>query len=308
MSNARIEVEVERPVDGDTVRVKLDDGRSESVRIQALDTEESRAGGDKPVTPWGRKASGHAATWFTPGRRIVLDFDQPATGPVDITQSRYRDNFGRLLALVFADGQDFQAEMIERGFSPYFPKYGHVRTREYRRRYEAAERAAQAGGTGFWDQIAVNGSEQRNYAALGTWWALRAEVIEDYRRYKRDGGKALNPRLDHEQLLAMAGRGEAATVFTEFGRYRRLGSRKAVVDIGSVAQPFSVFIPDVEVPSGQGLLNLLEQRYLSGGTEGGATVLRPGRGYGYVCGRLKLFNSRLEILADGPEDVSDSPA
>ena len=86
-----------------------------------------------------------------------------------------------------------------------------------------------------------------------------------------------------------------------------LGSRKAVVDIGSVAQPFSIFIPDIKVPKGQALLSMLLQRYLSEGTEGGRTVTRPRRSYGYVKGQLKVFNGRPEIMADGPEDVSDVP-
>jgi endonuclease YncB( thermonuclease family) len=116
MENTRLEVRVERPVDGDTVRVKIGD-RSEAVRIQALDTEESRAGGDKPITPWGKKAAEHAATLFAPGKKITLDFDTPQDGEVRIDLSRFRDNFGRLLALAFVDGQDFEEHMIEAGYS-----------------------------------------------------------------------------------------------------------------------------------------------------------------------------------------------
>ncbi len=306
MENTRLQVQVERPVDGDTVRVKIGD-KSESVRVQALDTEESRAGGNKPLTPWGKKASEHAASLFTVGKTITLDFDEPQGGEVQINLSRFRDNFGRLLALVFVDGKDFQQHMIEDGYSPYFCKYGHVRTRDYHRRYLAAERSAQSRRAGLWDQVAVNGSEQRNYAALGCWWALRGELIDDYRRARASGAKSLNPRVDFEAIMKLAERNESATVFTEFSQFRRLGSRKAVVDIGSVAQPFSIFIPDIEVPKGQALLSLLLQRYLSEGTEGGRTVTRPRRSYGYVKGQLKVFNGRPEIMADGPEDVSDVP-
>lgn len=304
MENARLQVQVERPVDGDTVRVKIGE-KSEAVRIQALDTEESRAGGDKPLTPWGKKASEHAATLFTAGKTITLDFDEPQGTDVQLDLSRYRDNFGRLLALVFVDGKDFQQHMIESGYSPYFCKYGNVRTKDYHRRYLAAERLAQGLRAGLWDQVAVNGSEQRNYAALGTWWALRAEVIDDYRRARANGAKALNPRVDFEAITKLAENNQTATVFTEFSEFRRLGSRKALVDIGSVAQPFSIFIPDIEAPKGQALLSLLSLRYLSEGTGGGQTVTRPRRSYGYVKGQLKLFNGHPEIVVDGPEDISD---
>jgi micrococcal nuclease len=186
---------VQQPVDGDTVRVKIGD-KSESVRIQALDTEESRAGGDKPVTPWGKKASEHAATLFTAGKPITLDFDEPQDAEVQLDLSRFRDNFGRLLALVFVDGKDFQQHINEEGYSPYFCKYGNVCTANYHHRCLAAERRAQSHRAGLWDQVAVNGSEQRNYAALGAWWSLRAELIDDYRRARASGVKSLNSRID----------------------------------------------------------------------------------------------------------------
>lgn len=119
------------------------------------------------------------------------------------------------------------------------------------------------------------------------------------------GSKTLNPRTDFEVIIELAERNETATVFTEVGEYPRLGSRTAVVEIGSVAQRFSIFLPDIEEDKGQELLSLLSLRYLSEGTEGGRTVTRPRRSYGYVKGRLKLFNGRAEIVADGPENVSD---
>jgi hypothetical protein len=57
MPGTTLEVPVDRPVDGDTVRVLIN-GRSEALRILALDTEESRPGGDKPMTPWGPSGVG----------------------------------------------------------------------------------------------------------------------------------------------------------------------------------------------------------------------------------------------------------
>lgn len=308
ISNYRITVKVERAVDGDTVRVFID-GQSESVRIQALDTEESRAGGDKPQTPWGKEAAKHAAELFAPGREIILDFDTPGTDPApDTSLSRFRDNYGRLLALLFIDdGTDFQEHMISLGYSPYFPKYGNVRTDVLHRRYLAAERAAQAQRLGVWNQLEVNGAVLRDYPPLTAWWALRAAVIDDYRRARAQGTEILNPRIDFETIRQWAEEGRQATVFTEFQAYRRLSSSKAVIQIGSQAQPFSIFIPDIETAEAQALIELLETRYIAGGTEGGRTVTEPRRGYGYVRGQLKLYRGNPEIVVDGPEDVSDYP-
>ena len=307
MANKTMEVVVERPVDGDTVRVLID-GKSESIRILGLDTEESKAGGDKPLTPWGKKAAEHAAELLSPGKTLTLDFDAPEDGELDVNFSRFRDNFGRLLALVVVDGVDFQEHMIGSGYSPYFVKYGDVRTPGYHRLYLAAERAAQSRRTGLWDQVAVNGSEQRNYSALGAWWALRAGVINDYRRLRSEGGEILNSRIDFERIKALAQDNQRSTIFTEFSTYQRLGSRKAVVRIGSIAQPFSILIPDVESEGGQGLVTLLSERYIAGGTEGGVTVTRPRRSYGYVTGQLKIFRGDPEIVAEAPEAISDLPS
>ena len=66
-------------------------------------------------------------------------------------------------------------------------------------------------------------------------------------------------------------------------------------------------IPDIETKKGQRLVELLTARYIAGGTEGGRTVTEPCRGYGYVRGKLQMFRQQPEIVADGPEDLSDLP-
>jgi micrococcal nuclease len=51
-----VDATIVRVVDGDTVRLQAD-GREQSVRLLALDTEESNQGSaTKPITPWGREA------------------------------------------------------------------------------------------------------------------------------------------------------------------------------------------------------------------------------------------------------------
>jgi micrococcal nuclease len=303
MLGTTLAVAVEKAVDGDTVRVIIN-GQSESIRILALDTEESKAGGDKPVTPWGKEAAKHAASVFQPGKMITLEFE--GSDPLEVCLKNYRDDFGRLLAFVHVDAMDYQEHMILEGFSPYFTKYGNARFDLYHHRYVAAECAAQAARRGLWDQVTVNGSEQRNYALLGAWWSLRAAVIEDYRRARRAGMNILNSRLDFAAISAKARQGESAVIFTELREYVRLGSRKAVVEIGSKAQPFKIFIPDVESAGGEGLLNLLSERYIASGSDG-RTVTRPRRSYAYVSGPLKLFRDEPEIVLTDPSGVADSP-
>ena len=86
----------------------------------------------------------------------------------------------------------------------------------------------------------------------------------DRRLPRLPGGppELLNSRLDYAELLDQAKQGEDAIVFTELRTYTPVGQNKAIVDIGSKAQPFKLFLPDVEGDEGQRLLRLLDGRYL----------------------------------------------
>ncbi len=293
-----IQATVSRVTDGDTIRVFLPGAiENESLRILALDTEESRAGGGKPVTPWGKKAKERAEEFFSPGDEVTLEF--PGTEDLETCWQRYRGNFGRLLVFVYKNNVDFQETMIREGFSPYFVKYGNASFSENHQRYQAAERIAQQQNIGVWNQLAVNGSEVRNYAALGTWWHLRACIIDRYRQIAGTSSDLLNSRLDYAAIEARARAEESATIFTELRSIQPISGDRALIRIGSQQQPFKVFIPDVTSPEGQALLNLLETRYIS------SDETHPRRSYAYVTGTLSLFRDRPQITVTTPDQITD---
>ena len=127
IKGTHLKVKFNRVVDGDTIRVFLPgDEKDESLRILALDTEESHAGGGKPVTPWGKAAKLRAERFFEDADEVVIEF--PGNEDLASCLMKYRGNFGRLLVYVYRDGVDFQENMIREGYSPYFMKYGNVRT------------------------------------------------------------------------------------------------------------------------------------------------------------------------------------
>ena len=289
---------VVRAVDGDTVRIDSG-GRQESVRLLALDTEESNRGSNKPVTPWGREAKAEAQRLLQPGDAVTLEF--PGTEPLEECWGKHRDNYGRVLGFIHKDGMDLQEHMIREAYSPYFVKYGYAEFAAYHQRYTAAERDAQAAGRGLWDQVAVNGSEQRNYALLGVWWHLRAQAVDQYRQLKQSGADLLEARQDYARLLELAAQRQEVTVFTELREYHQVGSRHVVVTIGSIEQPFQVFIPNA-VESGQAILELLDNRYIAVEED----HLR--RSYAYVRGPLKLFGDRPEITVESPDQITDWPS
>ena len=142
--------------------------------------------------------------------------------------------------------------MIRSGLSPYFVKYGYACFADNHLRYTAAEREAQAKMLGIWDQVGNNGSEVNNYAALQTWWMLRAEVIDGYRRHiaTKPQAPVLNTRLDYDELLEAAREGKTVTIFTELREIQPVGDNHAAISIGALARPFDVFIPRVPRTSG----------------------------------------------------------
>ncbi|MCL6433609.1 MAG: thermonuclease family protein [Leptolyngbyaceae cyanobacterium HOT.MB2.61] len=276
-----------RVVDGDTLRVRLGD-KEESLRISALDTEESNRGSStKPVTPHGKAAKQAAQKFFPVNSQITLEF--AGSEPLEVCLEKYRDNYGRLLVFVHKDGKDYQEHMILEGYSPYFVKYGNVNFPEYHQRYIQAERKAQSERRGIWDQIQANGSEINNYALLTTWWHLRAAVIDEYRSLKVTMPAILNTRLDYARLIELAKDKKETTVFTELRSFKRIRGNHLVIDIGSQQQPFQVFIADLERENSQQVMELLVNRYLSD------DVIHPRRNYAYVTGALQLFQNRQDL-------------
>ncbi len=294
------EAELLRVVDGDTVVVRLAGGtRDEKLRLLCLDTEESNAGGGKPVTPWGVQAKQRAEAFLTPGDQLRLEF--PGNETLEQCLRRYRGNYGRLLVYLSRGEVDFQEKMISEGYSPYFVKYGYAASDELHARYTHAERLAQQHGLGVWDQQKVNGVELRNYAVLGVWWRLRARAIEAYRRAKPSRPDIFESRLDYEQLLQMASDGDEAIIFTELRQVELARqSNAALIKIASLAQPFTLFIPDVRRPAGAEILSLLQRRYLGSET-------RPSMSYAYVRGVLSLDNGRPQIVLSSAEQITDEP-
>jgi micrococcal nuclease len=230
---------------------------------------------------------------------VTLEF--PGTEPLAECWEKHRDNFGRVLGFVHAAGLDFQEHMIRTGYSPYFVKYGYADFLDYHARYTASEREAQSAHLGVWDQLEVNGAEARNYALLGVWWHLRAQAIAAYREARIGDPLLFNSRLDYERLLTLAAHDTEATVFTELREYHRVGGRHVVVTIGSLQQPFQLFVPDADADAGQAILRLLDNRYIAAEPE------HPRRSYAYVRGTLKLFDGKPEIVVRAMGQISDEP-
>jgi micrococcal nuclease len=90
--------------DGDTINVRLSDGRTERVRYIGIDTPESVKPGT-PVQCFAKKASHYNAS-LVEGRKVTLRLD-----------AEERDRYGRLLAYVYTEGRFVNRELVARGYA-----------------------------------------------------------------------------------------------------------------------------------------------------------------------------------------------
>jgi micrococcal nuclease len=122
-----------RVVDGDTIVASVD-GRTEDVRYIGVDTPET-VKPDAPVQCYGPKASAKNHR-LVEGRTVRLVLDR-----------ELRDDYGRLLAYVYAGPRFVNAELVRGGYARTLaiePNTSHAGQLE-----RLAARAAQA-GRGLW--------------------------------------------------------------------------------------------------------------------------------------------------------------
>jgi micrococcal nuclease len=134
--DADLGARVVRVIDGDTIRVRLDDPRqTRTVRYIGVDTPESVAPGE-PVECFGRAASEFNRR-LVAGRRVRL-----------VLGRERRDRYGRLLAYVRVQGGPVVAdELLRRGFARTLT----IPPNDDRARHFAAlERKARSERRGLW--------------------------------------------------------------------------------------------------------------------------------------------------------------
>jgi len=296
-------IKLTKVIDGDTIKVELK-GKEESLRLSCLDTEESFAGGSKPVTNAGKLASNWAKSYFHadeegfPTREVKVDLEFDTNDPVPECLKKHRGNYGRLICYVYKEGDNYNLKAIREGWSPYFVKYG--RSRFYHSEFLAAERHAQAGGVAIWDPKTNAGGKTRNYDELIPWWHLRDSVIQSFRQFGMQRG-AQSVRLDYDDIVEAAQVGSQITVLCDLqGGISKWPGDGALVFAGSPKHKFNLWIPNRDSKSAQAILNLIETRY-SG----------HGRSYVYVSGKANLFpptdTGKPQIVLTDFVQLSDIP-
>ncbi len=127
-------VTVSRVVDGDTVEITPAIDGVVDVRLIGMDTPETVDPGEE-VEPLGPEASSFATEELT-DRSVGLEFDVER-----------EDQYGRLLAYVYLDGELFNEVLVDEGYAQAYPYEPNTR---YEGRFAAAQEQARAAGIGIW--------------------------------------------------------------------------------------------------------------------------------------------------------------
>lgn len=91
-------------VDGDTIDVELENGKTERVRLLLIDTPETKHP-QLGVQPFGPEASEFTKETLE-GKEVEMEFDVSE-----------RDRYGRVLAYIWLEGQMFNQDLLERGLA-----------------------------------------------------------------------------------------------------------------------------------------------------------------------------------------------
>jgi micrococcal nuclease len=129
---------IDYAVDGDTLRVELDDGDLVYVRLVGIDTPEDVKPGS-PVECGARAAAASMRALAPEGAQVLLRNDSVA--------DEY-DRYGRLLAHAFVGARQLEVAQLRRGWAEVY-RYDDQRF-DGLARFEAAQASARRAGRGVW--------------------------------------------------------------------------------------------------------------------------------------------------------------
>ena len=127
----RISVKFESCVDGDTIKVMLDDKKT-TVRFLAVDTPETKHP-KKGVEPYGKVASDYTCNRVKNAKKLEIEYD---------SGSSKTDKYERALGWIFVDDSLLQKELIQKGYAKVAYLYGkYMYTEELEQEEEKAKEA-----------------------------------------------------------------------------------------------------------------------------------------------------------------------
>lgn len=145
------DVTVTRVIDGDTIEAEFPNGEIDTLRLLGVDTPETSLGSVSPdefegipdttdgrdhLFNWGKNATEFTNQTLA-NKQITIKVDE---------QADRRGSFDRLLVYAYANGQNFNKQLLTKGYARFFES-----TFSNQSEFETAEEEAQATDTGLWN-------------------------------------------------------------------------------------------------------------------------------------------------------------
>lgn len=147
-SNEKIQVTLEKCVDGDTARFVYKKSNIKA-RFLAIDTPES-VHPTKKVEPFGKEASKYTCDMLSNAKKIVLEYD---------INSDKTDKYDRHLVWVFVDDVLLQEELVSNGYAKIKYVYGDYK---YLDELKKEEQIAKGNRIGVWNLDDESSSSNTN--------------------------------------------------------------------------------------------------------------------------------------------------
>lgn len=134
----KVAVKFEGCVDGDTIKVMLDDKKT-TVRFLAIDTPET-VHPTKGEEPYGKEASNYTCDKVKNAKKLELEYDEGSTKT---------DKYSRALAWVFVDDNLLQKDLVSLGYAKVAYLYGDYK---YTDELKEIEKTAKSKKLGVWSE------------------------------------------------------------------------------------------------------------------------------------------------------------
>ena len=140
-----------RVIDGDTVEVEFDGGETDTIRLIGVDTPETSLGDvsadDYEGIPSTQAARDHLYEWGEDASQYATEeLDGQQVRVVTDSEGDRRGSFGRLLAYIYTDGENFNRGLIEEGYARVYDSEFSLREE-----FDSAEQQARSNDVGLWD-------------------------------------------------------------------------------------------------------------------------------------------------------------
>lgn len=130
----RVSVKFETCVDGDTIKVMLDDKKT-TVRFLAIDTPET-VHPTKGEQPFGKEASNYTCDKVKNAKKLEIEYDEGSTKT---------DKYNRTLGWVFVDDTLLQKDLVSLGYAKVAYLYGDYKYTEDLKKEESIAKSKKLG-------------------------------------------------------------------------------------------------------------------------------------------------------------------